>query len=105
MSDAVIRSTEGRIGILTINNPPVNALAAAVRAGIKDGVEAFGRDSNVGARRIPLPPWKYLRVPVVEFSAHGYNARVPREKCAAINYVSHVDGVHSAQLGFGGELP
>ena len=31
MSDAVIRSIEGRIGILTINNPPVNALAAAVR--------------------------------------------------------------------------
>jgi len=49
MSEAVIRSTEGRIGILTINNPPVNALAAAVRAGIKDGVEAFGRDSNVDA--------------------------------------------------------
>ena len=41
MSDAVIRSTEGRIGILTINNPPVNALAAAVRTGIKEGVEAF----------------------------------------------------------------
>jgi 3-hydroxyacyl-CoA dehydrogenase len=49
MSDAVIRSTEGRIGILTINNPPVNALAAAVRAGIKEGVEAFGRDPNVDA--------------------------------------------------------
>ncbi len=49
MSDAVIRSTEGRIGILTINNPPVNALAAAVRAGIKDGVEAFGRDPNIDA--------------------------------------------------------
>ncbi len=49
MSDAVIRSTEGRIGILTINNPPVNALAAAVRTGIKEGVEAFGKDSNVDA--------------------------------------------------------
>ena len=49
MSDAVIRSTEGRIGILTINNPPVNALAAAVRDGIKDGVEAFAKDPNVDA--------------------------------------------------------
>ncbi len=49
MSDAVIRSKEGRIGILTINNPPVNALAAAVRAGIKEGVEAFGQDSSVDA--------------------------------------------------------
>jgi 3-hydroxyacyl-CoA dehydrogenase len=49
MSDAVLRSKEGRIGILTVNNPPVNALAQAVRAGIKDGIEAFGADSSVDA--------------------------------------------------------
>src|SRR5829696_9098026 len=49
MTDAVLRSTEGRIGILTVNNPPVNALAAAVRNGIKEGVEAFGQDSNIDA--------------------------------------------------------
>ncbi|MBL0901425.1 MAG: enoyl-CoA hydratase/isomerase family protein, partial [Reyranella sp.] len=49
MSDAVIRSTQGRIGILTVNNPPVNALAAAVRTGIKEGVEAFGKDPNIDA--------------------------------------------------------
>src|SRR5260221_265099 len=47
--DAVLRSTQGRIGILTVNNPPVNALAAAVRSGIKEGVEAFGADSNIDA--------------------------------------------------------
>jgi 3-hydroxyacyl-CoA dehydrogenase len=49
MTDAVLRSTEGRIGILTVNNPPVNALAAAVRDGIKEGVEAFGKDPNIDA--------------------------------------------------------
>jgi len=49
MSDAVLRSTQGRIGILTVNNPPVNALAAAVRNGIKEGVEAFGKDANIDA--------------------------------------------------------
>ena len=49
MSDAVLRSTEGRIGILTVNNPPVNALAAAVRDGIKNGVEAFAADPNIDA--------------------------------------------------------
>ena len=49
MSDAVLRSTEGRIGILTVNNPPVNALAAAVRNGIKEGIEAFGADPNIDA--------------------------------------------------------
>ena len=49
MTDAVLRSTQGRIGILTVNNPPVNALAAAVRNGIKEGVEAFGQDPNIDA--------------------------------------------------------
>jgi len=49
MTDAVLRSTQGRIAILTVNNPPVNALAAGVRDGIKDGVEAFGKDSNIDA--------------------------------------------------------
>jgi 3-hydroxyacyl-CoA dehydrogenase len=49
MTDAVLRSTQGRIGILTVNNPPVNALAAAVRSGIKEGVEAFGAASNIDA--------------------------------------------------------
>ena len=49
MSDAVLRSTQGRIGILTVNNPPVNALAAAVRDGIKEGVDAFAADSGIDA--------------------------------------------------------
>jgi 3-hydroxyacyl-CoA dehydrogenase len=49
MTDAILRSTQGRIGILTVNNPPVNALAAAVRDGIKEGVEAFGKDANIDA--------------------------------------------------------
>jgi hypothetical protein len=50
-TDAVLRSTQGRIGILTVNNPPVNALAAAVRTGIKEGVEAFGKDPNCRRHR------------------------------------------------------
>jgi 3-hydroxyacyl-CoA dehydrogenase len=49
MTDAVLRSTQGRIAILTVNNPPVNALAAGVRDGIKDGVEALGKDPNIDA--------------------------------------------------------
>ena len=49
MTDAVLRSTEGRIGILTVNNPPVNALAAAVRDGLKNGVEAFSAASDIDA--------------------------------------------------------
>jgi 3-hydroxyacyl-CoA dehydrogenase len=47
--NAVLRSTQGRIGILTVNNPPVNALAAAVRDGIKEGIAAFGKDAGIDA--------------------------------------------------------
>ena len=46
---AIIRSQQGEIGVLTVNNPPVNALAAAVRSGIEDGVKAFGADPSIKA--------------------------------------------------------
>jgi len=45
--DAVLYSTQGDVGIITINNPPVNALRNAVRAGIKDGVEKFAADPAI----------------------------------------------------------
>ena len=45
----MLRSTQGRIGILTVNNPPVNALPPAVREGLKEGVEAFGADADIDA--------------------------------------------------------
>ncbi|CAN5731061.1 hypothetical protein BH10PSE6_BH10PSE6_25500 [soil metagenome] len=52
MSDAVLRSTQGQIGILTVNNPPVNALAAAVRDGTKGGVEAPNAESETDTATI-----------------------------------------------------
>ncbi len=47
--DAVLFSTDGDVGIITVNNPPVNALRNAVRAGIKDGVDKFVADPAVKA--------------------------------------------------------
>ena len=47
--DAVLYSTQGDVGIITINNPPVNALRNAVRAGIKEGVEKFAADPAIKA--------------------------------------------------------
>src|SRR5262245_6974655 len=50
MTDAaILRSTDGEIGILTVNNPPVNALSAAVRTGLGDGIKAFGADPAIKA--------------------------------------------------------
>src|SRR5947209_16586467 len=42
-------SLDGDIAVLTVNSPPVNALSAAVRDGIKDGMEKAGGDPNAKA--------------------------------------------------------
>src|SRR5439155_7491498 len=47
MSDLVLTSRDGDIGIITINNPPVNALSPGVPEGIRDGVEQFENDGSV----------------------------------------------------------
>src|ERR1700730_12128442 len=49
MNELVERSKHGEIGVLTVNNPPVNALSPGVPEGIAAGVEAFEKDSSVKA--------------------------------------------------------
>ncbi|MBO6824657.1 MAG: enoyl-CoA hydratase/isomerase family protein [Sneathiella sp.] len=47
ITDKVSYEAEGNVGVITVDNPPVNALAAAVRAGIKGGIEAANADDSV----------------------------------------------------------
>ena len=49
MNDLVQTSKDGDIGILTVNNPPVNALSPGVPEGIAAGVEQFENDPHVQA--------------------------------------------------------
>src|ERR1700732_3065833 len=49
MSDLVLTSRDGDVGILTVNNPPVNALSPGVPEGITAGVEQFEKDDAVKA--------------------------------------------------------
>lgn len=49
MSDTVTYSTRGAIGVIKVNNPPVNALCQSVRAGLKESVEALLGDDKVEA--------------------------------------------------------
>ena len=50
MSEKLVTfSKQGNIGLIIVNNPPVNALAQAVRAGIRDGVEQGIADKDVSA--------------------------------------------------------
>ncbi len=49
MNELVQTSKDGEIGILTVNNPPVNALSPGVPEGILAGVEQFEQDDTVKA--------------------------------------------------------
>src|ERR1700681_2741961 len=49
MSEIVLTSREGDIGVITINNPPVNALSPRVPEGILAGIEQFETDESVKA--------------------------------------------------------
>lgn len=49
MSDLIIRSRDGEIGIITINNPPVNALSPGVPEGIAAAIGEFNADPAITA--------------------------------------------------------
>ncbi|MBI2783593.1 MAG: enoyl-CoA hydratase/isomerase family protein [Gammaproteobacteria bacterium] len=49
MSDAVSFTRDGEIGVITVANPPVNALSQPVRAGLKEAVQAGLADAGVKA--------------------------------------------------------
>ena len=49
MSEVVSFTREGEIGVITVANPPVNALSQPVRAGLKAAVETGLADAGVQA--------------------------------------------------------
>src|SRR5215475_6053758 len=49
MSELVSFTRQGEIGVITINNPPVNALSPGVPEGIIAGIEAAEKDPEVTA--------------------------------------------------------
>jgi 3-hydroxyacyl-CoA dehydrogenase len=49
MPDVVHYAVEDGIAVITIDNPPVNAMSHAVRSGVCDAVDRFARDSGAKA--------------------------------------------------------
>ncbi len=49
MSDLVLLTKDNDIAVITVNNPPVNALSPGVPEGISDAIEQIGNDATVRA--------------------------------------------------------
>src|SRR4029453_2224450 len=49
ITQSVDLTTRGRVAVLTVDNPPVNALSQHVRQGLRDGIKQAQADSAVQA--------------------------------------------------------
>ena len=49
MSDLVTFDKQGGVGVITVNNPPVNALSQGVRQGLLDAIAQGVADAGVTA--------------------------------------------------------
>jgi 3-hydroxyacyl-CoA dehydrogenase len=49
MSELILTSRDGDVGVITVNNPPVNALSPGVPEGIAAGIAEFGKDDAIKA--------------------------------------------------------
>ena len=85
MSDLVQLTKDNDIAIITINNPPVNALSPGVPEGIGEAIEQIDKDSGVKAAVLiggatPRSPTGRRRLrlgrkPSTEISAHARRRR------------------------------
>lgn len=103
MSDVVTWETDGGIGIITVDYPPVNALSHGVRSGIMNGIKALDGDQSVNAIVLLCNGRTFIAgADITEF---GKPPKEPglRDVQVAIEYASKpvVAAIHGTALGGG----
>jgi len=107
MVEIVAFSKEGNVGLITVNNPPVNALAQAVRAGIKSGIEKGIADKDVAAMIIICEGRTFIAgADIREFGKPPMEPHLP-DVCQFIENSPKpvIAAIHGTALGGGLEIP
>ena len=105
-SDPVAFSRDGAVAILTIDNPPVNALSAAVRGGLLDGIRRVEADPSVAATVIACAGRTFVAgADIREFGRPPVDPALSVVLSAIENAVKPVvAAIHGTALGGGFEL-
>jgi len=107
MTPAVTLARQGRIGLLRIDNPPVNALSPAVVAALGDAVAAFEADTGLDALLIHCAGSTFVAGGDIaafdspDFDAGPYNRILARLEASTRLVVA---ALHGSALGGGLEL-
>ena len=107
MAEVVVFSKEGNIGLITVNNPPVNALSQAVRAGIQAGVEKGIADGDVAVMLLICEGRTFIAgADIREFGKPPMEPFLP-DVCQFIEDCPKpvVAAIHGTALGGGLEIP
>ena len=107
MNTPVKFETQGKIGIIRIDNPPVNALSQAVMQGLQDGVARFSADRTLAALVIHADGRTFVAgADISEFSRPQYDIQPFCRTLAAIESLDRpvVASLHGTPLGGGLEV-
>ena len=97
---------EGDVAVITINSPPVNALSADVRNGIRDGVQQAGADNAVKAIVVICAGRTFIAgADISDFGKPAKGATLPELQAALEGGPTPViAAMHGTALGGGFEL-